>query len=63
VTVGTRIASAIDLGVAKAAPNYFAGVLNWPTTSMQDTLNDFISDGQKTWWQYENRLLNFWMNK
>jgi hypothetical protein len=28
VTVGTRIASAIDLGVAKAAPNYFAGVLN-----------------------------------
>jgi fumarylacetoacetase len=48
VTVGTRIGdSAIDLGFT--ANGYFAGIELTDDMFMQDTLNDFISMGKKTW--------------
>jgi fumarylacetoacetase len=46
VTVGTRIGdSAIDLGALQQL-NYFEGI-ELTDMFMQDTLNDFISDGKK----------------
>jgi fumarylacetoacetase len=48
VTVGTRIGDfAIDLGALQQL-NYFEGI-ELTDMFMQDTLNDFISDGKKTW--------------
>jgi fumarylacetoacetase len=56
VTVGTRIGdSAIDLGALQQL-NYFAGIELTDDMFMQDTLNDFISDGQKTWRLVRNRI-------
>ncbi len=56
VTVGTRIGdSAIDLGALQQM-NYFAGIELTDDMFMQDTLNDFISDGQKTWRLVRNRI-------
>jgi hypothetical protein len=47
VTVGTRIGdSAIDLGALQQL-NYFEGIELTDDMFMQDTLNDFISDGKK----------------
>jgi fumarylacetoacetase len=47
VTVGTRIGDfAIDLGALQQL-NYFEGIELTDDMFMQDTLNDFISDGQK----------------
>jgi fumarylacetoacetase len=46
VTVGTRIGDfAIDLGALQQL-NYFEGI-ELTDMFMQDTLNDFISDGKK----------------
>jgi fumarylacetoacetase len=47
VTVGTRIGDfAIDLGALQQL-NYFEGIELTDDMFMQDTLNDFISDGRK----------------
>jgi len=56
VTVGTRIGDfAIDLGALQQL-NYFDGIELTDDMFMQDTLNDFISDGQKTWRLVRNRI-------
>jgi fumarylacetoacetase len=43
--------SAIDLGALQQL-NYFEGIELTDDMFMQDTLNDFISDGKKTWRLY-----------
>ncbi len=56
ITVGTRIGDyAIDLGALQQL-NYFEGIELTDDMFMQDTLNDFISDGQKTWRLVRNRI-------
>lgn len=56
VTIGTRIGDyAIDLG-ALLQLNYFEGIDLPDGIFYQDTLNDFISDGQKTWRLVRNRI-------
>jgi fumarylacetoacetase len=56
VTVGTRIGDfAIDLGALQQL-NYFDGIELTDDMFIQDTLNDFISDGQKTWRLVRNRI-------
>ena len=49
ITIGTRIGDwAIDLGALQEL-GYFEGVPLTDDMFMQDSLNDFISDGKKTW--------------
>jgi fumarylacetoacetase len=56
VTVGTRIGDyAIDLGALQQL-DYFNGIELTDDVFMQDTLNDFISDGKKTWRLVRNRI-------
>lgn len=56
VTVGSRIGDyAIDLGALQQL-NYFEGIELTDDMFMQDTLNDFISDGKKTWRLVRNRI-------
>ncbi len=56
VTIGTRIGNyAIDLGALQQL-NYFEGIDLTDDMFMQDTLNDFISDGRKTWRLVRNRI-------
>jgi fumarylacetoacetase len=56
VTVGTRLGDyAIDLGALQQL-NYFKGIDLTDDVFMQDTLNDFISDGKKTWRLVRNRI-------
>ena len=56
ITIGTRIGdSAIDMGALQQL-NYFEGIELTDDMFMQDTLNDFISDGKKTWRLVRNRL-------
>ena len=56
ITIGTRIGDyAIDLGALQQL-NYFEGIELTDDMFMQDTLNDFISDGQKTWRLVRNRI-------
>ena len=56
VTAGTRIGDyAIDLGALQQL-NYFEGIDLTDDMFMQDTLNDFISDGKKTWRLVRNRI-------
>ena len=56
VTVGTRIGDfAIDLGALQQL-DYFNGIELTDDMFMQDTLNDFISDGKKTWRLVRNRI-------
>ena len=56
ITVGTRIGDyAIDLGALQQL-NYFEGIELTDDVFMQDTLNDFISDGKKTWRLVRNRI-------
>ena len=56
VTIGTRIGNyAIDLGALQQL-NYFKGIDLTDDMFMQDTLNDFISDGKKTWRLVRNRI-------
>lgn len=56
VTIGTRIGDyAIDLGALQQL-GYFEGIELTDDMFMQDTLNDFISDGQKTWRLVRNRI-------
>ena len=56
ITIGTRIGDfAIDMGFLQQL-NYFDGIELTEDMFMQDTLNDFISDGRKTWRLVRNRL-------
>ncbi len=56
VTVGTRIGNCvIDLGALHQL-NYFDGIELTDDVFLQDTLNDFISHGQKTWRLVRNRI-------
>ena len=56
ITIGTRIGnSAIDMGALQQL-GYFDGIDLTDDMFMQDTLNDFISDGKKTWQLVRNRL-------
>ena len=56
VTIGTRIGEfAIDLG-AMHQLGYFKGIELTDDIFLQDTLNDFISDGRKTWRLVRNRI-------
>lgn len=56
ITIGTRIGEyAIDLGALQQL-NYFEGIELTDDMFMQDTLNDFISDGKKTWRLVRNRI-------
>ena len=56
VTIGTRIGdTAIDMGALQQL-GYFEGIELTDDMFMQDTLNDFISDGKKTWRLVRNRL-------
>lgn len=56
ITIGTRIGNtAIDMGTLQQL-GYFEGIELTDDMFMQDTLNDFISDGQKTWRLVRNRL-------
>lgn len=63
VTVGTRLGNyAIDLGALQQL-NYFEGIELTDDMFMQDTLNDFISDGKKTWRLVRNRIAEIFDEK
>ncbi len=56
ITIGTRIGEyAIDLGAFHQL-GYFNGVPLTDDIFMQDSLNDFIADGRKTWRLVRNRI-------
>lgn len=56
ITIGTRIGEhAIDLG-AMHQLGYFDGIPLTDDIFLQDTLNDFIADGRKTWRLVRNRI-------
>jgi fumarylacetoacetase len=56
ITIGTRIGDyAIDLGALQQL-HYFDGLELTEDLFLQDTLNDFISDGKKTWRLVRNRI-------
>ena len=63
VTVGTRIGDfAIDLGALQQL-SYFEGIELTDDMFLQDTLNDFISDGKKTWRLVRNRIADIFDEK
>ncbi|MFY7671752.1 fumarylacetoacetase [Tenacibaculum sp. MEBiC06402] len=56
ITIGTRIGDyAIDLGALHQL-GYFNGIPLTDDIFLQDTLNDFIADGRKTWRLVRNRI-------
>ncbi|MGB0776553.1 MAG: fumarylacetoacetase [Flavobacteriaceae bacterium] len=56
ITIGTRIGNtAIDLGALHQL-GYFEGIPLTDDIFLQDTLNDFIADGRKTWRKVRNRI-------
>ncbi len=56
ITIGTRIGDyAIDLGALHQL-GYFKGIPLTEDIFLQDSLNDFISDGKKTWRLVRNRI-------
>ncbi len=56
ITIGTRIGDfAIDLGALHQL-GYFEGILLTDDIFLQDSLNDFIADGRKTWRLVRNRI-------
>lgn len=56
ITIGSRIGDhAIDLGALQQL-GYFEGIELTDDMFMQDTLNDFISDGKKTWRLVRDRI-------
>jgi len=56
ITIGTRIGdTAIDLGALHQL-GYFDGIPLTDDIFLQDTLNDFIADGRKTWRTVRNRI-------
>ncbi len=56
ITIGTRIGDyAIDLGALHQL-GYFEGIPLTDDIFLQDSLNDFIADGRKTWRSVRNRI-------
>ena len=56
ITIGTRIGdTAIDLGALHQL-GYFNDIPLTDDIFLQDSLNDFISDGKKTWRSVRNRI-------
>ncbi|WP_159024061.1 fumarylacetoacetase [Formosa sp. L2A11] len=56
ITIGTRIGdTAIDLGALHQL-GYFSDIPLTDDIFLQDTLNDFIADGRKTWRAVRNRI-------
>ncbi len=56
ITIGTRIGdTAIDLGALHQL-GYFDGIALTDDIFLQDTLNDFIADGRKTWRAVRHRI-------
>ncbi len=56
ITIGTRIGdTAIDLGALHQL-GYFDGIPLTDDIFLQDSLNDFIADGRKTWRLVRNRI-------
>ncbi len=56
ITIGTRIGDhAIDLGALHQL-GYFKGIDLTDDIFLQDSLNDFIADGRKTWRLVRNRI-------
>ncbi len=56
ITIGTRIGdTAIDLGALHQL-GYFKGIDLTDDIFLQDSLNDFIADGRKTWRLVRNRI-------
>ncbi|MEH6405657.1 MAG: fumarylacetoacetase [Leeuwenhoekiella sp.] len=56
ITIGTRIGDfAIDLGALHQL-GYFDGIPLTDDIFLQDSLNDFIADGRKTWRLVRNRI-------
>ncbi len=56
ITIGTRIGdTAIDLGALHQL-GYFEGIALTDDIFLQDSLNDFIADGRKTWRAVRNRI-------
>ncbi len=63
ITIGTRIGEyAIDLGAFHQL-GYFKGIPLTDDMFMQDSLNDFISDGRKTWRLVRNRIADVFDEK
>lgn len=58
ITIGTRIGdTAIDLGALHQL-GYFDDIPLTDDIFLQDTLNDFIADGRKTWRAVRNKIAN-----
>lgn len=63
ITIGTRIGDyAIDLGALHQL-GYFKGIPLTDDIFLQDTLNDFIADGRKTWRLVRNRISEIFSDK
>src|SRR5690606_16868485 len=63
ITIGTRIGdTAIDLGALHQL-GYFKDIPLTDDIFLQDTLNDFISDGKKTWRLVRNRISEIFDHK
>ncbi|OAB78549.1 fumarylacetoacetase [Cochleicola gelatinilyticus] len=61
ITIGTRIGDyAIDLGALHQL-GYFEGIQLTDDIFLQDSLNDFISDGKKTWRLVRNRISDIFL--
>jgi len=61
ITIGTRIGDyAIDLGALHQL-GYFDGIELTDDIFLQDTLNDFIADGRKTWRLVRNRISDLFL--
>ena len=61
ITIGTRIGDyAIDLG-AMHQLGYFKGIDLTDDIFLQDSLNDFIADGRKTWRLVRNRISDIFL--
>ena len=61
ITIGTRIGDyAIDLG-AMHQLGYFKGIDLTDDLFLQDSLNDFIADGRKTWRLVRNRISDIFL--
>ena len=61
ITIGTRIGdTAIDLGALHQL-GYFKGIDLTDDIFLQDSLNDFIADGRKTWRHVRNRVSEIFM--
>ncbi|MAT89169.1 MAG: fumarylacetoacetase [Flavobacteriaceae bacterium] len=61
ITIGTRIGdTAIDLGALHQL-GYFEGIDLTDDIFLQDSLNDFIADGRKTWRLVRNRISDLFL--